>query len=112
MSIMEFGGNRAGIIKIRRNDMRNKITSKEAKQKHNALPSCWSSESQLSQKVLISVLWHLEKQTELLSQLVKVMRHSKIKRPLTPYMRFFGKKAKEGKSAFEIAKLWKLQSKP
>lgn len=92
--------------------MRNKITSKEAKREHNALPSCWSNESQLSQKVLISVLWHLEKQSELLSQMVKLLRQSKIKRPVTPYMRFFGKKAKEGKSASEIAKLWKLKSKP
>ena len=92
--------------------MRNKITSKEAKREHNALPSCWSKESRLSQKVLISILEHLEEQSELLSQLVKVVKQSKIKRRITPYMRFFGKMAKQGKSASEIAKLWKLRSKP
>ncbi len=90
--------------------MRNKITSKEAKQEHNALKECWSFESRLSQKILISVLWHLEKQNELLSQLVKLGGLPKAKRQVTPYMKFFGKMAKEGKSASEIAKLWKLKT--
>ncbi len=90
----------------RMNRMRGILKSKQARQEHNALESCWSNETHLSQAILISILWQMEKQNELLSQLVKVAKQPKAKRKPTPYMEFFGKMAKQGKSAAEIAKLW------
>lgn len=89
--------------------MRGLIESKQARMEHNALKNYWSNESRLSQKILITILWQFERQTDLLARLVK--QKSAPKRKPTAYMRFFGEKIREGKSAQEIGVLWRQKSK-
>ncbi len=79
------------------------ITSGEARRQHKGLKTYWSSESYLSQKILISILEHLERLVG--SRLTKSLRKP------TEYQKFFGDKIKEGLTAKEIGALWKKRNR-
>lgn len=84
------------------------IIAKQARKDHFALKDCWSSETRLSQKVLIAILGRLEQQNKLLAKLVQRKR---AKPPLTKYQRFFSQHIKEGKTAKQAGKLWREKNK-
>ena len=71
------------------------MTAKTAEIRRKNLDSIWSSETQLSQKILIACLYHLERLS------------IKPKQKPNKYALFFGKMAKQGYTAKEIAELWK-----
>lgn len=50
-----MGGNKKEIEKFK-----GILTSTKARSLHNKLSSCWSEESDLTQKILISILYYLE----------------------------------------------------
>ncbi|HEU04048.1 MAG TPA: hypothetical protein ENH95_02875 [Nitrosopumilus sp.] len=76
------------------------INSKEAKREHRKLKSYWSSESRLTQKVIIALLEKLELMT----------KKNKPKKP-SKWNKLVGKYLKEGKTIQEAAVEWKKRIK-
>jgi hypothetical protein len=78
--------------------LRNSITSSEEAQRlSNNLPSIWSKESYLSQRILIYACSLLE----------KLVENKSPKRKPSAWQSFFAKEIKAGKTAKEAAENWK-----
>lgn len=71
------------------------IKAEQAESRRKHLTSYWSAETQLSQKILIACLHHLERLSP------------KRKQKPNRYALFFGRMARQGFTAKQIAKMWK-----
>ena len=88
--------------------MDEKISSREAIGKHNALGSYWSDESKLTQRIIISLLANLEDISNTLKRIENIK--PKEKRKLSAWQEFIKIGMKEGKSIKQLSEEWKAKN--